>query len=543
MFKQSRPVKEQELFSGVNQHLGDKKLNKLSDGTAWYNVFFREITSRIEEDIFKPLFSTNNGRPNASIRIMVAMIILKEGHSWTDEQLYENCHFNIAVMRALGLVNIDDEVPAESTYYDFKARFVKHHKETGENLFQILFQNITSAQVKKYQLSGKSIRMDSKLIQSNIRVGCQLHKVLDAVQIFIKSLVNKQKLKKKRDLQFIEQIMKKPVTNHLYTMTKNEKEDWLRRLGFLIRKLLNVYKEQDSQYYDRLAQMYAEHYVEIEDEDDPNRPKPKEDMQARGIPSIHAPDAASRCKGRGKSTQQVSGYSANITETTEGDLRLITDVQVEKATQNDSTYLESAAQNTTKATGKAIEQVHTDGGYDSIENRIRFAEHVGEQWHLAKCLGGKNRCQFKEEADGTIMVLDPASNTWVAAVKSRGGRYRMPTPDRRSTYRYLRTDQVEAGLALAKVRPKEINKGIRANVESTIHQVFHTLKGGKSKYRGLAQHRIFVTARSLWVNCSRIRVKNEQNRLSNLFLRLLKLLLKEDHVEKLDLRSTTFCLS
>ncbi len=60
-------------------------------------------------------------------------------------------------------------------------------------------------------------------------------------------------------------------------------------------------------------------------------------------------------KGRGNARQQVSGYSANITETTEGDLRLITDVQVEKKTQSDSGYLESAAKKTTEVTQQPID--------------------------------------------------------------------------------------------------------------------------------------------------------------------------------------------
>ena len=519
MFKESIASNQQELFAGVTQHLGDKKLEKLSDSKSWYNVFYEEVTSKVKEEIFEPLYSVESGRPNASIRRLIGMIILKDGHNWTDEKLYENCHFNMAVMRALGLTNIDDEVPSESTYYDFKVKLVRHHDDTGENLFETLFQQITSGQVKKYKVNGKSIRMDSKLIQSNIRTGCQLHKVLEAVQVFFRSLEKgyEKKLKKKRDREFVEEIMSKPVTNHLYGMTKDEKSNWLRKLGFLIRKLLNIYVDHDNKYYERLTQMYKEHYIETEDQDNPPRPKEKEEMQADGIQSVHDPDAAYRCKGRGNARQQVSGYSANITETTEGDLRLITDVQLEKATQSDSSYLESAAKKTAIVTQQPIEQVHTDGGYDSIENRSRFEDHIGSQWHLAKCTGGKKQYQFKQEEDGTIMIYDPSADTWYEAVKSRGGRYRIPTPQKRTKYRYFSKAQVEAGIALTKVRPKEINKGIRANVESTIHQVFHTLNGRKSKYRGLLRHKIFVTSRSLWVNCRRITARITQKSLLDTF--------------------------
>ena len=509
MFKSTSPKSEQSLFSGISQHLGNKKLNKLTDAKTWYNVFFQEITSQIREDIFQSLYSNNNGRPNASIRRLVAMIILKEGQNWTDEQLYENCHFNIVVMQAIGLSNVDEEVPVESTYYDFKSKLVQHHRETGENLFEILFREITGDQIKKFNVNGRIIRMDSKLIQSNIKTGCQLHKVLETLQFYFRSQSKgwEKQVKKKSDRKFIKEIMSKPVSNHLYGMTKDEKSTWLRRLGFLIRKVLNIFQGEDSEPYNRLSRMYEEHYIDTEEKGNPPRPKEKEEMKADGIQSVHDPDAAYRSKGQGNSRQQVSGYSANITETAKGDLRLITDVQVEKATQSDSSYLEVAAQKTTELTDQPIEQVHTDGGYDSIENRTRFADYIGQEWHLAKCIGGKKRCEFKHKEDGTILILDPATNSWVKAEMSRNGKYRIPTPGRTSKYRYFKKEQVKAGIELAKVRPKEIDGGIRANMESTIHQVFHTLSAGKSKYRGLLKHKLFVTSRALWINCKRIKVQ------------------------------------
>jgi hypothetical protein len=358
------------------------------------------------------------------------------------------------------------------------------------------------------------------LIQSNIKTGCQLHKVLDAVQFFLRNRSEgwEKQIRKKSDREFIKAIMSKPVTNHLYGMTRDEKSDWLRRLGFLIRKVLNIFQGEGSEQYDRLSRMYEAHYIETEDKCNPPRPKAKEEMKADGIQSVHDPDAAYRSKGRGKRRQQVSGYSANITETIEEDLRLITDVQVEKATQSDSSYLESAAKNTAELTQQPIEQVHTDGGYDSIENRTRFAKHIGQQWHLANCIGGKKRCQFKQKEDGTVVIFDPATSSWFEAEISPGGTYRIPTPNRKTKYRYFKAEQVNAGIELLKVRPAKIDKGIRANVESTIHQVFHTLSGGKSKYRGLLQHKIFVTSRALWVNCKRIKAKSDKKSILGLII-------------------------
>ncbi len=62
------------------------------------------------------LFDDITGRQPEPIRVLVAMLIPKEGFGWSDEKLHEAAHINLLVHRALGLVNLTDEVPVEWTY-------------------------------------------------------------------------------------------------------------------------------------------------------------------------------------------------------------------------------------------------------------------------------------------------------------------------------------------------------------------------------------------------------------------------------------------
>lgn len=121
---------------------------------------------RIDEALFEPLFTKGTGSPNASALTMVA--ILKEANGWSDSRLFEHCRFNILIKRALGLYNMDDSIPAESTYYSFRKRIVDHEKQGKENLLESTFTAVTKGQAKEFQVSGRSIRMDSKLLGSNI---------------------------------------------------------------------------------------------------------------------------------------------------------------------------------------------------------------------------------------------------------------------------------------------------------------------------------------------------------------------------------------
>ena len=109
MFKKSPKTKQFNLFSSPSGLMCERESRMYDDESAWHNKFYKQVTSKVDEDIFKPLYTTERednrvGRPNASIRILVSMMILKEGCGCSNEQLYEQCRFNLLYRRALGMV-------------------------------------------------------------------------------------------------------------------------------------------------------------------------------------------------------------------------------------------------------------------------------------------------------------------------------------------------------------------------------------------------------------------------------------------------------
>ncbi len=113
MFKKSSKTKQFNMFSSPSGLMCEREIRQYDDQTAWHNKFYTEVTSKIDEEIFKPLYTTERednrvGRPNAPIRVLIAMMILKEGCGCSDEQLYEQCRFNLLYRRALGMVTLDE---------------------------------------------------------------------------------------------------------------------------------------------------------------------------------------------------------------------------------------------------------------------------------------------------------------------------------------------------------------------------------------------------------------------------------------------------
>jgi len=115
---------------------------------------------------------------------MVAMMISKEANRWSDSQLFEQCRFNLLVRSPLGLVNMDDILPSASTYYLLGKRIVDHEREGNPNLLEETFALVTTGQAKEFLVSGRSIRMDSKLLGISIAWLSRYELVHETLRLF-----------------------------------------------------------------------------------------------------------------------------------------------------------------------------------------------------------------------------------------------------------------------------------------------------------------------------------------------------------------------
>ena len=89
MYRRSSKTSRLGLFSSVDPLLKGKALKVYNDAGKWHNRFRIRVTNRIDEDIFSPLFHENFGAPNASIRVLIGMMIMKEARGWSDARLFE----------------------------------------------------------------------------------------------------------------------------------------------------------------------------------------------------------------------------------------------------------------------------------------------------------------------------------------------------------------------------------------------------------------------------------------------------------------------
>lgn len=498
MFQTSPDSSQVDLFSNVEEFLRERDQKKLNDPKAWYNVFLEMVTKRIPEQHFEVLFDETTGRPNAPIRLLVGMLILKEGFGWSDEEMFEAIHFNLLVRRALGLINLTDEVPVESTYYLFKQRLYRYQIEAGVNLLHEVFQELTGDQAQQLGVVGEKLRMDSTLLDSNLATCTRLQLIISCLQVFWKSLTDEQKGgQTEADRTFLDRLCSKQPSKFIYTLEEATKKSWLEELGELLLRLHQCEDLRSSPRYKLIERLLLEQY-QVEEEEKAQRVqlKPAKEVRADSLQSPHDEEAAYRVKR----DETVRGYSANVTETCDEELNLIVDVQVEPATAADNAYLKEAVENSETVLDNSVKEVSADGAYYSDENET-YAEEEDKEIYYTGFPGKKGQYDY-ERTEAGVEVTDRESGEKQLAEEYKPGRYRFRVNGK---WRYITDKNLDTAARRRRTEnlPRELFNR-RCNVEATIFQLCYHTRQKKLKYRGQFQVQIWAICRSAWINMRRI---------------------------------------
>lgn len=531
MFKKSAKKTQLDAFASVPTLLESSSYKQYSDESHWHNQFRKEVVMRIDESMFSVLFNNTTGAPNAPIHILVGMMILKEAFGWSDSQLFEHCRFNLLVRSSLGLFNINDALPVESTYYLLRKRIYDYQKQSGDDLMGKAFASITSGQVKDFEVNGSSIRMDSKLFGSNIAMYPRFEIIHTTLRIFYESLDGFALSRlKESDKELLKQLIQEEASKIVFRSSKEEIKSRLQSIGLLIYNMLSLYDGFKTDQLQLLQRVFTEQYKVCEDQQIELRPK--EEISSSSVQSPHDTD----CSYRDKGGQHVKGYSVNITETCSPEnLNLITNVIVDKANISDTLFVEPAITATKEVTGQKVEKVYADGAFQSPDND-EFCKDI--DMVFTGIQGAEPRYDIEMKPDG-LWVTDTNTGEQLKArlVKKRKGKTEDKWSIKTSTcYLYFDQKAIRASEVRRKMRERpleELHK--RNNVEATIFQLSIPLRNGKSKYRGLVKQKIWAYCRCLWINF--VRILNLLKQICQRTLKVMALLIADTaSKEYLDLK-------
>jgi hypothetical protein len=279
---------------------------------------------------------------------------------------------------------------------------------TGEDLLAQAFEQVTDEQVVAFSLKTNKLRMDSTQIASNIRQYSRLQLLVEVLQ------------RQHRDLSKADQqtyasefaaYLKGSSGQYVYRVKPEAYASHLEQVGQLMQQLVlelaAAYATQPS--YQMLVRVFNEHFIieEKDDDDDDDGPKaglrPRQGDELRAT-SLQSPDdgVASYRQKRG---EDFTGYVANLAETChpENPFQLIMDLQSEPNTTDDAAMLAESLPKLKERTD--VDQMHTDGGYNSPEVDQVMRQYQVEQVQTA--IRGRQANPAKLNLDDFVWTFDP----------------------------------------------------------------------------------------------------------------------------------------
>jgi hypothetical protein len=498
MFRPSKPS-QSNLFTSGDSIFSGKSLSIYQDPNSWHNLFREKVANQIDESIFKPIFTQAKGTPNASIKVLISMMILKEAQGLSDDAIFESCRFNMLTRSAIGLLNADDQLPTQSTYYLFRQKVHNYATQTGTNLFDIVFSSITKSQSHEFELSGKRIRMDSKLLGSNIAWLSRYELVHETIRLFYKEQQKKEQLTAELQ-EKLDTLLKFKANKVVYSSSSLELKEKLKELGILVSKIVVIFSCCETTAYQTLKRVFEEQFEITQAKEVVARSK--EEITSKSIQSPHDTD----CNFRNKDGNKVKGYSVNLTESCDDKaLNLIANIDVRVVTTSDVAFFQDSVNSAQDVFTNKAENIHADGAYHSVDNQ-EFCSQNDANLHLHAIQGAKSRYYLELLENGQLTILDTKTNQFLEPVKinSKQGieKWRIKTT---KGYRYFTNKEI----AVCKIRQKiaQTPKAIlqkRNNVEASIFQLGYHYSNAKSRYRGLIKHQMWANMRCLWVNFVRV---------------------------------------
>jgi len=522
MFKKNQGHKQLAWISNVND-LPEKQRQRLEE--SWAGVFYREFFCRMDESVFAVLYADIPSRPNVPVNVLVGLEALKAGFGWSDEQLHDNFIFDVQVRYALGYHQLGEGEFDVRTIYNFRKRVVDHMLETGDNLIEKAFEQVTDAQVKAYQLKTGKLRMDSTQIASNICDTTRLRLLIEVLQRTHRML---READQERYADEFAPYLKGSAGQYVYRVKAGESEEHLQRIGELMHRLADelAVTYGDEHAYQILERVFGEHFVVTEEAN--LRPKQGKELSANSLQSPDDEEASYRQK-RG---QDYVGYVGNLTETCdpENDFQLIVKVQVEPNTADDAKMLNDALPELKKRTD--LDEINVDGSYSSadvddtlqeldvdlVQTAIRGAKPSSEslgledfQWEV-KANGQPQKVTCPQEVQ--VSVISGRTKDRFLAYFSIASCDTCPFSDKcpteplkRRPKRVLRFSKQQVNVARRRqrtARARASGQNLRAAVEATVRSVKHPFRNGKVPVRGQPRVSMIVIGSAALSNLRRI---------------------------------------
>jgi hypothetical protein len=355
-------VKDHKTYDMFNpfEHLGPKRLALLE--SSWAHLFREEILHRLPAEKLFPLYDESRGRQTKELYAMLGLVLLQQMEDLTDEETVQQFAFNILWQYALNVTDASDF----SSYVSARTLWTMRDHVGRLGLDQTLFENVSEALTKLFDLDISKQRLDSVHIFSNM---AHLGRIRLFVKTIRKFLVNLKRHHVEQYQSLGELTSRYEEKNEgQFAVKPSESSRTLQQVGDDCFALIERFRDQDAvvtmSSYQLLVRLFGEQCVtETTESATQVIIKPNKDVPSSSLQNPSDPDAG-YCghKGKGYQVQVMETYSPDKTQPD-----LITHVRVEAAHDSDANALLPAIEDT-KERNLAPTELLADSLYGSDEN-------------------------------------------------------------------------------------------------------------------------------------------------------------------------------
>src|ERR1039457_6246988 len=359
--------KQYDMFNPFS-HLGPKRLALLE--SSWAHLFREEILHNLPAEKLFPLYSEHYGRHTKELYAMLGVVLLQQQQDLTDEEAIRQFAFNIEWHYALNVTDASDF----SSYVSSRTLWTMRDIVARFGLEQVLFENVTGALTKLFDLDPSKQRLDSIHIFSNMA-----H--LGRIRLFVRT-IRKFLVNLKRHHADLYQalgdiaIRYEEKNDGQFAVKPSESSRTLQEVGNDCFLLVERFKGREEivsmSSYQLLVRLFTEQCV-VEKTDAATSVviKPNKDVPSDSLQNPSDPDAG-YCghKGKGYQMQVMETYSPDKSQP-----NLITHVKVEAAHESDANALLPAIEDAAKRELVPTELL-ADSLYGSDDN-VEKAKELG----------------------------------------------------------------------------------------------------------------------------------------------------------------------
>lgn len=360
--------KQLDMFNPFDQ-LGLKRLARLE--ASWAHLFREEILHKLPVEKLFQNYDEFNGRKTKELYAMLGLVIIQQMQDCTDQDAVDNFALNLMWQYALNITDSSDF----ASYVSPRTLWTMRDLVARHGLQDSIFENVTAALVKLFNLDPSKQRLDSVHIFSNMAHLGRIRLFVRTIRTFLTNL--KRHHGKEYDALAEIALRYDKKSDGAFAVKPTDSARKLAELGDDCFYLVERFKEHTAvakmDSYKQLVRMFTDQCIVEKDDGNGTKAviKASKDVSSASLQNPSDPEAG-YCGHKGK------GYQAQVMETYSEDKsqpNLITHFKVEPANASDCNALLPAIEDA-KERGLAPTELLADTLYGSDDN-VETAKELG----------------------------------------------------------------------------------------------------------------------------------------------------------------------